>query len=77
MIAFVGLCAIVGVIIAIPVWILWQRLSTRRGLHAARGFNPDDAVPCVMEPVALNGRLMPELQTADADMQRDENGGAR
>jgi hypothetical protein len=66
MIEFLLLCVIAGIVIAIPVWIISQRLGTRRGLHAARHFNPDDAVPCVIEPVALKGRLMPDLETAQS-----------
>lgn len=77
MIEFLLLCFIVGVVIAIPVWIISQRLGTRRGLHAARHFNPDDAVPCVIEAVALKGRLMPDLEAAQSEADDGEEGAPR
>jgi hypothetical protein len=77
MIEFVLLCFIAGIVIAIPVWIVSQRLGTRRGLHAARHFNPDDAVPCEIEPVALKGRLMPDLETARSEAGDGEEGAPR
>lgn len=76
MIAFIALCFAVGIVMAIPVWVVSQRFGTRRGLQAARHFNPDDAVPYVIEPVALNGRLMPDLETAEPDAGHGETGGA-
>jgi hypothetical protein len=61
MIAFLIVCFAAGIVIAVPVWIASQRFGARRGLQAVRRFNPDDAVPCALEPVALKGRLMPDL----------------
>lgn len=77
MIPFVILCFAAGIVIAIPVWIVSQRFGASRGLQAARRFNPDDAVPCVIEPVALKGRLMPDLEGAADEGGRNEQGGAR
>lgn len=64
---FLAACFMAGIIIAIPVWIISQRFGSRRGVAAARRFDPRDAVPCVIEPVALKGRLMPDLQAARQD----------
>ncbi|MGN6233186.1 MAG: hypothetical protein ACTHNZ_18740 [Trinickia sp.] len=77
MIPFVILCFAAGIVIAIPVWIVSQRFGASRGLQAARRFNPDDAVPCVIEPVALKGRLMPDLEGVADEGGRNEQGGAR
>jgi hypothetical protein len=55
----------IGLILAVPVWIVWQRAGSRRALAAMRGFDPRDAVQCVIEPVALRARLLPETQPAD------------
>jgi hypothetical protein len=55
----------IGLILAIPVWIIWQRAGSRRGLGAMRGFDPRDAVRCDIEPVALRARLLPDTQPAD------------
>ncbi|CAB3667517.1 hypothetical protein [Trinickia soli] len=77
MIAFILLCFGAGIVLAVPVWIVSQRFGTRRGLHAARHFNPDDAVPCLIEPVVLKGRLTPDLEISDLDIDQGGNGGAR
>lgn len=77
MIAFILLCFGAGVALAVPVWIVSQRFGASRGLGAARHFNPDDAVPCVIEPVVLKGRLMPDLDMSDIDVDQGGNGGAR
>lgn len=79
MIMFLLLCFVAGIVIAVPVWIVSQRFGARRGLHAARRFNPDDAVPYVIEPVALNGRLMSDLDALEPGHEdsRGEQGGAR
>ncbi|RDU98658.1 hypothetical protein [Trinickia dinghuensis] len=77
MIPFLILCVGAGIVFAIPVWIVSQRFGARRGLQAARRFNPDDAVPCVIEPVALRGRLMPDLDRVEDDGERSEPGGAQ
>jgi hypothetical protein len=53
-----------GLVLAIPVWIVWQRSGSRRAL-AMRGFDPRDAVPCDIEPVALRARLLPDAQPTD------------
>jgi hypothetical protein len=55
----------IGLILAIPVWIVWQRAGSRRALAAMRGFDPRDAVRCDIEPVALRARLLPDTQPAD------------
>ncbi|WP_116138559.1 hypothetical protein [Trinickia diaoshuihuensis] len=74
---FLLLCFAAGIVIAVPVWIVSQRFGARRGLQAARRFNPDDAVPCVIEPVALKGRLMPDLDDVDGESAHEEQGEAR
>lgn len=61
MIAFLILCFVAGIVMAIPVWILSQRYGARRGLQVARRVDLDAVVPCVVEPVALKGRLMADL----------------
>ena len=70
MIAFLVTCFAAGIVIAIPVWILSQRYGGRRKLQAVRGFDPDEAVPCTIEPVALKGRLVPDL---DVDHSYDDD----
>ncbi|SIT43140.1 conserved hypothetical protein [Paraburkholderia ribeironis] len=65
---FLLTCFAAGLILAVPVWIVWQRADARRGLAAMRGFDPRDAVPCGIEPVALRARLLPDPQ------QRDDEG---
>ena len=77
MIEFLILCLAIGIVIAIPVWIVSQRFGARRGLQAARGFNPDDAVTCLIEPVALKGRLMPDLDDTGDDGLDGKQEGAR
>jgi hypothetical protein len=54
-----------GVVLAIPVWIVRQHTRAAPGLHLTRGFNPRDAVPCEIEPVALSGRLLPRPEHND------------
>lgn len=77
MIVFLLMCFAAGIVVAIPVWIISQRFGTRRGLHEARRFNPEDAVPYVIEPVALKGRLIPDLDAAENEDGHGEQGGAR
>lgn len=77
MIDFLLMCFAAGFVIAIPVWILSQRFGTRRGLHEARRFKPDDALPYVIEPVVLKGRLVVDLDTAEDDDGHGALGGAR
>ena len=77
MITFLVLCFAAGIVIAIPVWIVSQRCSARRGLQAVRRFNPDDAVPCLIEPVALKGRLMLDLEDTGDDGGDGKQEGAR
>ncbi|WP_425468972.1 hypothetical protein [Paraburkholderia panacisoli] len=55
----------IGLILAVPVWIVWQRAGSRRGLAAMRRFDPRDAVRCDIEPVALRARLLPDTQPGD------------
>ncbi|CAD6507655.1 hypothetical protein [Paraburkholderia metrosideri] len=57
---FLLTCFAVGILVAIPLWIVWQRLGSRRALAAMRGFDPRDAVPCDIEAVALGARLLPD-----------------
>ncbi|WP_434109373.1 hypothetical protein [Paraburkholderia caffeinilytica] len=59
---FLLICFVTGLILAIPVWIVWQRAGSRRGLAAMRRFDPRDAVPCDIEPVALRARLLPDAE---------------
>jgi hypothetical protein len=61
---FLLICFVAGLVLAIPVWIVWQRGGSRRGLAAIRHFDPRDAVPCDIEPVALRARLLPEAERA-------------
>ena len=58
-------CFVSGLILAIPAWIVWQRSGARRGFVAARRFDPNDAVPCEFEPVALRARLLPDPARTD------------
>jgi hypothetical protein len=62
---FLLTCFAAGVVIAVPVWIVWQRGGARRGLAAMRGFDPRDAVRCDIEPVAVRARLLPDAQRVD------------
>lgn len=62
---FLLTCFAVGILVAIPVWIVWQRLGSRRALAAMRGFDPRDAVPCDIEPVALGARLLADALPTD------------
>ncbi|HEY2021177.1 hypothetical protein [Paraburkholderia sp.] len=64
MIEWVLICFVAGLVMAVPVWIVWQRAGARRGLAGLRGFDPRDAVPCQMEPVALHARLLPVARDA-------------
>jgi hypothetical protein len=62
---FLLTCFAAGLILAVPVWIVWQRAGARSGLAAMRGFDPRDAVRCDIEPVALRARLLPDVQHVD------------
>ncbi|KVL57288.1 hypothetical protein WT01_19465 [Burkholderia cepacia] len=68
MIAELVIGFVVGIAIAVPVWIVAQHLGIGRGFHAPRGIDRRDAVPCELVPVALRGRLLP-------DAERGERGG--
>lgn len=61
---FLLTCFAAGLIFSVPVWVVWQRGGSRRGLAAMRRFDPRDAVPCEMEPVALRARLLPDAGRA-------------
>lgn len=52
-----------GAVLAIPVWIVRQH-GAGRGLRLGRQFEPRDVVPCMLEPVALNGRLLAQDASA-------------
>ncbi|WP_175682758.1 hypothetical protein [Burkholderia cenocepacia] len=70
MIAELVIGFLVGIVIAVPVWIVAQHLGIGRGFHAPRGIDRRDAVPCELVPVALRGRLLPGVggaEAADAD----------
>jgi hypothetical protein len=58
---FLLICLVTGMVVAIPVWMLWQRFGTRRGLDGVKRFDPREAVPCTLEPVALSAQLVREV----------------
>ncbi|RQU18652.1 hypothetical protein DF153_24555 [Burkholderia cenocepacia] len=58
---------IVGIVIAVPVWIVAQHLGIGSGFHAPRGIDRRDAVPCELVPVALRGRLLPGAGGEEGD----------
>ncbi|MDH6148344.1 MULTISPECIES: hypothetical protein [Paraburkholderia] len=70
MIELVLICFVAGMLVALPVWVVWQRVGVRRGLADMRGFDPRDAVPCGIEPVALRARLLPALDTTQDEVAR-------
>lgn len=55
---FLLVCFAAGLVLAIPVWIVWQHARARQGFDVALRFDPRDAVPCTIEPVALRARLL-------------------
>ncbi|MGU7779726.1 hypothetical protein [Burkholderia sp. PU8-34] len=59
MIADIVIGFVVGIAIAVPVWIVAQHLGLGRSFHAPRRIDRHDAVPCEIVPVALRGRLLP------------------
>ncbi|MBU9219416.1 hypothetical protein [Burkholderia multivorans] len=65
MIAELVIGFLVGIAIAVPVWIVAQHLGVGRGFQAPGGLGRRDAVPCTLVPVALRGRLLPEAARAD------------
>ncbi|VBB10921.1 hypothetical protein [Burkholderia stabilis] len=67
MIAELVIGFIVGIAIAVPVWIVAQHLGIGRGFHAPRGIDRRDAVPCELVPVALRGRLLPGVEHTGRD----------
>ncbi|HIC7208462.1 hypothetical protein [Burkholderia stabilis] len=67
MIAELVIGFIVGIAIAVPVWIVAQHLGIGRGFHAPRGIDRRDAVPCELVPVALRGRLLPGVEQNGRD----------
>ncbi|QQC65050.1 hypothetical protein [Paraburkholderia ginsengisoli] len=66
---FLLTCFAAGVIVAVPVWIVWQRGGSRRRFAAMRGFDPNDAVRCEIEPVALRAWLLPDAHRIDEAAQ--------
>ncbi|MCF1366323.1 hypothetical protein LH704_06535 [Burkholderia cenocepacia] len=66
MIAELVIGFVVGIVIAVPVWIVAQHLGIGRGFHVPRGIDRRDAVPCELVPVALRGRLLPGVGGAEA-----------
>ncbi|MBY8609985.1 hypothetical protein [Burkholderia arboris] len=66
MIAVLVIGFIVGIVIAVPVWIIAQHLGIGRGFHAPRGIDRHGAIPCELVPVALRGRLLPGAGDAKA-----------
>ncbi|KVE04833.1 MULTISPECIES: hypothetical protein [Burkholderia] len=73
MIAELVIGFIVGIVIAVPVWIVAQHLGIGRGFHAPRGIDRRDAVPCELVPVALRGRLLPGAGGDEGD-EGDQRG---
>lgn len=73
MIAELVIGFIVGIVIAVPVWIVAQHLGIDRGFHAPRGIDRRDAVPCELVPVALRGRLLPGAGGDEGD-EGDQRG---
>ncbi|MET1535281.1 hypothetical protein DF147_25225 [Burkholderia cenocepacia] len=73
MIAELVIGFIVGVAIAVPVWIVAQHLGIGRGFHAPRGIDRRDAVPCELVPVALRGRLLPDVGGEEADERHERH----
>ncbi|NTZ05700.1 hypothetical protein [Burkholderia metallica] len=73
MIAELVIGFIVGIAIAVPVWIVAQHLGIGRGFHAPRGIDRRDAVPCELVPVALRGRLLPGVGGDEGD-EADKRG---
>ncbi|WP_175881699.1 hypothetical protein [Burkholderia sp. BCC0044] len=71
MIAELVIGFLVGIVIAVPVWIVAQHLGVGRGFHAPRGIDRRDAVPCELVPVALRGRLLPGGDEAGERHERD------
>jgi hypothetical protein len=59
MAAFFLISFAAGAVLAIPVWIVRQHVGARGALRVARDFDPRNATPCDLEPVALHGRLLP------------------
>lgn len=72
MIAELVIGFIVGIAIAVPVWIVAQHLGIGRGFHAPRGIDRRDAVPCELVPVALRGRLLPGVEHTGRDSRDDK-----
>ncbi|WGS43492.1 hypothetical protein LFL97_08190 [Burkholderia sp. JSH-S8] len=70
MIADIVIGFVVGIAIAVPVWLVAQHLGLGRGFRAPRRIDRHDAVPCEIVPVALRGRLLPD--PADAAAGREE-----
>ncbi|MCC8391029.1 hypothetical protein LJ656_00380 [Paraburkholderia sp. MMS20-SJTR3] len=66
MIEWLLMCFATGLLLALPVWIVWQRAGSRRALAAMRGFDPRDAVRCEIEAVALHARLLPSADAGPA-----------
>jgi hypothetical protein len=62
---------LLGALAGVPAWIVWQRRGARRGMLAARRFDARDAVPCRIEAVALNARLLPEPDAPPADAKNE------
>ncbi|GBH27209.1 hypothetical protein [Burkholderia vietnamiensis] len=64
MIAELVIGFVVGIAIAIPVWIVAQHLGVGRRFQAPGGLARRDAVACELVPGALRGRLLPEFERA-------------
>ncbi|KWE62723.1 hypothetical protein [Burkholderia sp. MSMB2157WGS] len=67
MIAELVIGFVVGIAIAVPVWIVAQHLGIGRGFSAPRGIDRRDAVPCELVPVVLRGRLLPGVGGDEGD----------
>ncbi|WP_322064733.1 hypothetical protein [Burkholderia ubonensis] len=72
MIADIVIGFVVGIAIAVPVWIIARHLGLGRGFRAPRRIDPHDVVPCEIAPVALRGRLLPGAADVAAAAGREE-----
>ncbi|KVN29180.1 hypothetical protein WJ63_11050 [Burkholderia pyrrocinia] len=71
MIADIVIGFVVGIAIAVPVWLVAQHLGLGRGFRAPRRIDRHDAVPCEIVPVALRGRLLPDAADAAATSREE------
>ena len=77
MIAELVIGFIVGIVIAVPVWIVAQHLGVGRGFHAPRGFDARDAVPCAFVQDAQRDRLLPGAGNEGGELNERDSKAAR